>query len=98
MNYTEHNPSVTIYVKDSEWLKVANWVYDNWKIVGGLSFLPASDHIYQLAPYEEISELEYLRRTKEMKRFDLGRLREYESDDHTEPKRELACAGGACEL
>ena len=55
VHFTEHNPSVTIYVGDSEWIEVANWIYDNWEIVGGLSFLPRSDFVYQLAPYEEIT-------------------------------------------
>ena len=52
VNYTEHNPSVTIYVETNEWDFVRNWVYENWEFVGGLSFLPASDHVYKLAPYE----------------------------------------------
>ena len=51
-NYTDHNPSVTIYVRDTEWLVVGNWVYENWDIVGGLSFSPFDDAIYPLAPYE----------------------------------------------
>ena len=55
-NFTEHNPSVTISVGDDEWIEVANWLYENWDLVGGLSFLPRSQHVYQLAPYEEIDE------------------------------------------
>jgi hypothetical protein len=50
-HYTEHNPSVTISVGDDEWIAVANWIYENWELVGGLSFLPRSNHVYQLAPY-----------------------------------------------
>jgi hypothetical protein len=59
LSFTEHNPSVTIYVGNDEWIKVANWVYENWEIVGGLSFLPRSDFVYQLAPYEEITKEQY---------------------------------------
>jgi hypothetical protein len=58
-HYTEHNPSVTISVGDDEWLKVAHWVYENWELVGGLSFLPRSNHVYQLAPYETITKEQY---------------------------------------
>src|SRR5690606_21431026 len=59
VHFTEHNPSVTIYVGDDEWLDVAKFVYTNWDIVGGLSFLPRTDHVYELAPYETINESEY---------------------------------------
>ncbi|MEJ2689486.1 MAG: ribonucleoside-triphosphate reductase [Deltaproteobacteria bacterium] len=58
-NFTEHNPSVTVLVADDEWIGVANWLYNNWEIVGGLSFLPRSETVYELAPYEEISHEEY---------------------------------------
>ena len=59
-NYTEHNPSVTVSVSENEWIEVANWVYKNWDIVGGLSFLPRDNHVYQLAPYEAIDEKKYI--------------------------------------
>ena len=52
-HYTEHNPSVTISVGEEEWVEVANWLYKNWELVGGLSFLPRDNHVYQLAPYEK---------------------------------------------
>jgi hypothetical protein len=52
VNYTHHNPSVTISVGDDEWIEVGNWIYKNWDIVGGLSFLPRDNHVYRLAPYE----------------------------------------------
>lgn len=98
INYTEHNPSVTIYVKPDEWLLVGKWVWDNWEIVGGLSFLPYSDHVYQLAPYEEISETEYENLSKKVTKVDFSKLIYYEKEDATDVKREVACAGGACEL
>lgn len=98
VNYTEHNPSVTIYVEAHEWDFVKTWVYGNWEFVGGLSFLPASDHVYKLAPYEEIDELEYTRRAKKLLNLDLSKLPEYEREDKTETKRELACVAGQCEI
>lgn len=98
LNYTEHNPSVTVSIGEDEWVPVANWVYQNWSIVGGLSFLPRFDHVYQLAPYEAISEEEYNRLTEQVKDIDFSKLVQYELEDETEVKRELACAGGACEI
>ena len=97
-NYTEHNPSVTVSVGEDEWIAVANWVYQNWEIIGGLSFLPRSNHVYQLAPYEEISEDKYNEMTGNLQEIDFSQLMTYEITDETEVKRELACAGGACEL
>jgi ribonucleoside-diphosphate reductase alpha chain len=97
-HFTEHNPSVTIYVSDDEWLSVANFVYENWDIVGGLSFLPRNDHLYQLAPYEEITEEEYEKRSKALGKLDFSRLAIYEQQDQTNGAKELACAGGMCEL
>ena len=62
-DYTEHNPSVTISVGKDEWIKVGNWIYENWDIVGGLSFCRGEDedHVYKLAPYEEIDEKNIMR-------------------------------------
>ncbi len=98
VHFTEHNPSVTIYVGDDEWMKVANFVYENWDIVGGLSFLPRTDHVYQLAPYEEITKEEYERRFKELGDIDFSKLVIYEKSDNTIGAKELACAGGTCEI
>ncbi len=98
VHFTEHNPSVTIYVNDNEWLAVANFVYENWEIVGGLSFLPKNDHVYQLAPYEEITKEEYERRTKELGHLDFSKLIIYEQQDQTVGAKELACSGGKCEI
>lgn len=98
LNYTEHNPSVTIIVADDEWIEVANWVYENWEIVGGLSFLPRSSHIYQLPPYEEINEKQYQELLSTFEKVDFSHIVIHEKTDETEVKRELACAGGSCEL
>ena len=97
-NYTEHNPSVTVSVGDGEWIKVANWVYENWEKVGGLSFLPRDNHIYRLAPYEPITKAEYETRMKNFPVVDYAKLMLYERADETELKKELACVAGICEI
>lgn len=98
IHFTEHNPSVTIYVNDDEWLDVAKFIYDNWKIVGGLSFLPRTNHVYELAPYETIDQKEFLRRTKALGEIDFTKLADYEASDNTTGAKELACVGGICEI
>lgn len=97
-NFTEHNPSVTIYAGDDEWLDIAQFVHNNWDIVGGLSFLPRSEHVYQLAPYEEITEEEYNERKAAFKDIDFSKLSDYEKEDETTGAKELACVGGNCEV
>ena len=101
-NFTEHNPSCTIYVGDDEWVEAAAWVYHWWKLIGGLSFLPKSDHVYPLAPYEEITEEHY---NTLMEAFpDLSdeefavALTRYETTDNTTGAQELACVSGVCEI
>jgi ribonucleoside-diphosphate reductase alpha chain len=97
-NYTEHNPSVTVSVGESEWLTVGDWVYKNWEIVGGLSFLPRSDHIYRLAPYEEITEARYKELAKNFPLIDFSKLVLYEQEDATKGAKEYACVSGTCEI
>jgi len=97
-HYTEHNPSVTISIGQDEWLKVGNWVYENWEIVGGLSFLPRSDHHYKLAPYEEISKENYEVMAKNFPDIDFSKIVLYEYDDTTTGSKELACSSGKCEI
>ncbi len=97
-HFTEHNPSVTVSVSDDEWLKVANWVYQNWDLVGGLSFLPRSKHVYQLAPYESITKVKYEEMKKRLGDLDFSKIVTYEKEDETEVKKELACVGGLCEI
>jgi ribonucleoside-diphosphate reductase alpha chain len=98
VNYTEHNPSVTISVGENEWIKVAHWLYQNWDIVGGLSFLPRSNHVYQLAPYEAIDEKRYEELISKMPDFDFSKIVTYEKIDETEVKKELACVSGVCDI
>ena len=97
-HYTEHNPSVTISVGEDEWLAVANWIYENWELVGGLSFLPRSNHVYQLAPYEEITKEKYEEMKERLGEIDFSKIVTYEREDETEAKKELACVGGLCEI
>ncbi len=97
-HYTEHNPSVTISVGEDEWITVANWVYENWDLVGGLSFLPRSNHVYQLAPYEAITKEKYEEMLMKVDCLDFSKIVTYETVDETELKKELACVGGVCEI
>lgn len=97
-HYTEHNPSVTISVSNGEWLKVGSAVYENWDLVGGLSFLPRDEHVYRLAPYETISEDEYKKRAASFPDIDFSKLVLYEYDDQTKGSKELACTAGLCEI
>jgi len=97
-NYTEHNPSVTVSVGNNEWIETANWLYDNWDELGGLSFLPRADHVYQLAPYEEIDEARYNELVSRMPNVDFSQIVVYEKEDQTMGAKELACVSGVCEV
>ncbi len=97
-HFVEHNPSATIYVGPDEWLAVGNFVYENWDWIGGLSFLPRSDHVYQLAPYEAITKEEYERRSKSVGKIDFSKLPQYEMTDNTIGSKEFACVSGVCEI
>lgn len=98
INYTEHNPSVTISVGEDEWIEVGNWVYKNWDIVGGLSFLPRDNHIYRLAPYEIIDSKKYFELSKRFENIDYSKIITYEKTDELDVKKELACVSGVCEI
>jgi ribonucleoside-triphosphate reductase (thioredoxin) len=98
LNFTEHNPSATISVGEDEWIAVVDWVQRNWDIIGGLSFLPRFDHVYRLAPYEAIDEARYNELVAKFPNVDYAKIVTYEHVDETEQKRELACAGGTCEV
>jgi ribonucleoside-diphosphate reductase alpha chain len=98
LNFTEHNPSTTISVDEDEWIGVVDWVQKNWDIIGGLSFLPRSSHVYRLAPYEAITKEEYEERLARFPKVDYSKLIAYERQDESDMKRELACASGTCEV
>lgn len=96
--WSEHNVSVTVYVKDHEWLGVGDWVYRNFDKLAGVSFLPHSDHTYQQAPYTECTEQEYQALLNRMPEYDWDALKNFEKDDSTINVKELACTSGTCEL
>jgi len=99
LNWCEHKPSVTISVRDEEWVDVGAWVYRNFDICSGISFLPHSDHTYQQAPYQDCDKAAYDELLGRMPvTINWGRLGEYESDDNTSGMQTLACTGGVCEI
>ena len=98
-HWCEHKPSVTISVKEDEWMEVGSWVYKNFDWMSGVSFLPFSEHTYQQAPYQDTDKEGYEFLLKQMpKQIDWAKLSEYESQDMTIGAQELACAAGACEI
>jgi ribonucleoside-triphosphate reductase len=97
--WCEHKPSITVYVRDDEWMEVGAFVYKHFERMSGVSFLPVSDHTYQQAPYQEIDEDEYNRLVAEMPtEIDWSLLEHLETEDQTEGTKELACVAGACEI
>jgi ribonucleoside-triphosphate reductase len=97
-SWCEHNASITVYVKPDEWLSVGSWVYENWDIVNGVSFLPVSDHVYEQAPYEAITHDQYNHLAEKMPKIDYSQLSIYEKDDNTDGAKSLACMGGNCDV
>ena len=99
LEWCEHKPSVTITVRDEEWLKVGAWVYDNFDICSGVSFLPHSDHTYAQAPYQDCDKKVYTDALKAMpKSIDWSKLSDYEKEDNTAGTQTLACSGDSCEV
>jgi ribonucleoside-diphosphate reductase alpha chain len=97
--WCEHKPSVTISVKENEWMDVGAWVYKHFDEVSGISFLPFSDHTYAQAPYQDCTEDEYENMlTKMPVSVNWSRLQEFEKEDTTSGGRELACTAGVCEV
>ena len=98
-HWCEHKPSVTISVKEDEWMEVGAWVYKHFDWMSGVSFLPFSEHTYQQAPYQDTDKEGYEFLLKKMpKEVDWTKLSEYESMDMTIGAQELACTSGACEI
>ena len=98
-HWCEHKPSVTISVKEEEWVDTASWVYNNFDDISGISFLPFSDHTYKQAPYQDCSEEEYQELYSKMpKNVDWTGLSDYEQQDYTAGSQELACSAGVCEV
>ena len=97
-NWCEHKPSVTISVKEDEWIEVGNWVNSNFENISGISFLPYSDHVYKQAPYQDCTEEEYLELLDKMPELDWSKLSDYEKEDYTSSSQEFACTANACEV
>ena len=97
--WCEHKPSVTISVKEDEWMEVGAWVYENFDNISGISFLPHSEHTYAQAPYQEITEKEYKKLDRLMPDvIDWKKLQDFEKEDNTTGSKELACSAGVCEV
>lgn len=97
-HWSEHNVSITVYVKDHEWMGVGDWVYKHFDQLAGVSFLPHSDHSYKQAPYQECTKEEYEALLARMPSFDWTALALFEQDDSTVNTKELACTAGVCEI
>jgi len=98
-HWCEHKPSVTISVRDSEWLEVGAFVYKHFDEMSGVSFLPHSDHTYQQAPYQDCTKEQYEELLEQMpERIDWTKLSEYEQEDNTAAMQTLACSGDSCEI
>jgi ribonucleoside-diphosphate reductase alpha chain len=98
LNFTEHNPSTTITVKDNEWIDVINWLYNHWHNLGGLSFMPADNHAYQLAPYEQITEDKYNELISKFPNIDFSQIVLYEDKNELSMTGEIACTANGCEI
>lgn len=99
-HWCDHKPSCTITVRDHEWLDVGAWVFKNFDQISGISFLPHSDHIYEQAPYQEVTkeEFEAWCKAHPMPEVDWEELEKYEQTDNTVGQQILACTGGSCEV
>ena len=98
-HWCEHKPSVTISVKEHEWMEVGAWVYKNFDEVSGISFLPFSEHTYQQAPYQDINEEQYNTFLEKMPNYiNWSLLKEYEKEDTTIGSKEFACTADSCEI
>ena len=100
IHWCEHKPSITVTVKEHEWMEVGAWVYENFDVASGVSFLPHSDHTYQQAPYQDIEPDEYYdwQQSYSHVKIDWNKLTEFEKEDNTSGSRDLACAAGVCEV
>jgi len=96
--WAEHTVSITISVKENEWLDVAAYVYKNFDHISGISFLPFSDHVYKQAPYQECDREAFQELVSKMPtHIDWTKLSQYEKEDSTTATQELACSAGHCE-
>jgi ribonucleoside-diphosphate reductase alpha chain len=97
--WCEHKPSITVSVKEDEWMEVGAWVWEHFDEVSGISFLPYSDHTYKQAPYQDCTEEEYLEALAKMpSEINWSALSLYETEDTTSGSQALACVAGECEI
>jgi len=96
--YTEHNPSVSIYYREHETEEIKEWIWNNWEYITGLSFFPLDENVYELAVYEEITEEQYYELSSKIKKVNFANLVHYEKSDTTDVAKEAACVGGKCDL
>ena len=98
-HWTEHKPSVTITVRDNEWMEVGAFVYRNFDEMSGVSFLPHSDHIYQQAPYQDCTKNDYkILKSIMPSKIDWSKLSDFEYEDTTKSSQTFACTGEVCEM
>jgi ribonucleoside-triphosphate reductase len=96
--WAEHNVSITVYVKENEWMEVGAWVYKNFESINGVSFLPYSEHSYKQAPYQPINKEEFEKLNSEMPTINWDDFKIKEIEDNTHGAQQFACVGGVCEL
>lgn len=97
--WCEHNPSITVYVREHEWMEVGAWLYRYFDEVGGVTLLPHTDHVYKQAPYTECTQEAYEAMLEKMpKNVDWSLLGKYEKVDNTTGSQTMACTGGVCEI
>ena len=97
-NWAEHKVSITVYYSPDEFLGVCQWLWSNFAILSGVALLPRSEHSYQQAPYQKVTEAEYLAAAKLMPKFNWAEAAKFESEDQTTGSQELACVGNSCEF
>ena len=97
-HWCEHKPSVTISVRDDEWMEVGAFEFNHFDEMSGVSFLPHSDHTYQQAPYQECAEEVYNDFSSKFGHIDWGKFQSYEKEDNTQSSQTFACSGDACEI
>ena len=98
-HWCEHKPSITVTVREHEWMEVGAFVYKHFDEISGISFLPHSDHSYRQAPYQDCTKEEYEKALEAMpKNVDWSLLKNYEKEDKTVGAQTFACSGDKCEL
>jgi ribonucleoside-diphosphate reductase alpha chain len=97
-NWCEHKPSVTVTVRDDEWMEVGAFVFKHFDEMSGVSFLPHSEHTYQQAPYQDCTKDVYNKLSSEFSHIDWNKLQDYEKEDNTNSSQTFACSGDSCEI